>query len=145
AFTAAVSASGGAAYAIEGRRTPGGDSVLWLADLSALRHAEAARGTAVAEAAAMRAMFDGLPMPVWRRDADLRVVDCNSAYAAALDLPRETVLADSSELAPQAGRDRTLALARTAPAGTVQSERPHVVIAGSRRLLELTEAADPGA
>jgi signal transduction histidine kinase/PAS domain-containing protein len=142
AFTAAVSGPGGAAYEIEGRRTETGDSVMWLADASALRRAEEARGTAVADAAAVRAMFDRLPMPVWRRDADLRVVDCNGAYAAALDLPRETVLAEASELAPEKARDRTLVLARAAAAGTVQSERRHVVIAGSRRLLELIELPD---
>jgi signal transduction histidine kinase/PAS domain-containing protein len=110
--------------------------------LSAIRRAEAARGKAVAEAASLRAMFDALPMPVWRRDRDLRVVDCNAAYAAALDLPREAVLAQALELAPENGRKRTLALARAAAAGMVQSERCHVIIAGSRRLLELSEAPD---
>jgi signal transduction histidine kinase len=147
AFTAAVSGPGGAAYQIEGRRTASGDNVMWLADLSALRRSEEAHATALADAAAVRALFDGLPMPVWRRDSDLRIIDCNSAYAAALDLPRDAVLGEAGELAPQTGHDRTLALARAAAAGTVQSERRHVVIAGSRRLLELTEAPDraPGA
>jgi len=142
AFTAAVSGAGGAAYQIEGRRTASGESVMWLADLSALRRAEEARGTALAEVATMRAMFDGLPMPVWRRDSGLRVIDCNSAYAAALDLPRDRVLEEATELAPRTGHDRTLPLARAAAAGAVHSERRHVVIAGSRRLLELTEAPD---
>src|SRR5216683_4028389 len=107
-----------------------------------MRRAETARGTAVADAADLRAMVDSLPMPVWRRDRDLRVIDCNAAFAAALDLPREAVLAQASELAPENERDRTLALARAAAAGTVQSERCHVVIAGSRRLLELSEMSD---
>src|SRR5205823_10294648 len=135
-FTAAVSADGGTAYEIEGRRTASGDSVMWLAEVSAIRRAEAARGTAVADAAGLRAMIDLLPMPVWRRGRDLRIVDCNAAYAAALDLPREAVLAQAAELAPENERERALALARAAVAGTVQSERCHVVIAGSRRLLE---------
>src|SRR6266849_631984 len=142
AFTAAVSAPGGAAYEIEGRRTASGDSVMWLAEVSAMRRAETARGTAVADAADLRTMVDSLPMPVWRRDRDLRVIDCNAAFAAALDLPREAVLAQAAELAPENERDRTLALARVAAAGTLQSERCHVVIAGSRRLLELSEAPD---
>ena len=81
-------------------------------------------------------------IPVWRRDRGLRVIDCNAAYAAALDLPREAVLAQAAELAPENERDRTLALARAAVAGTVQSERCHVVIGGSRRLLELSEMPD---
>src|SRR6266851_7656807 len=142
AFTAAVSVPGGAAYEIEGRRTASGDSVMWLAEVSAMRRAETARGTAVADAADLRTMVDSLPMPVWRRDRDQRVIDCNAAFAAALDLPREAVLAQAAELAPENERDRTLALARVAAAGTIQSERCHVVIAGSRRLLELSEAPD---
>src|SRR5262249_49560452 len=40
------------------------------------------------------------------------------------------------------GRERNLALARTAAAGSVRSERWHVVIGGSRRLLQLCEAPD---
>jgi len=141
-FSAAVSAPGGAAYEIDGCRASNGDSVMWLAEVSALRRAEAARGTAVAEAAGLRAMIDALPMPLWRRDRSLRVIDCNAAYAAALDLPREAVLAQAAELAPESERDRTLALARAAVAGTAERERCHVVIAGSRRLLELSEAPD---
>src|SRR5439155_19634260 len=77
AFTTAASAPGGAAYEIEGRRTLSGDSVVWLAEVSAIRRAEAARGTAVADAAGLRAMIDSLPLPVWRRDRALRVIDCN--------------------------------------------------------------------
>ena len=142
AFAAAVSAFGGAAYEIEGRRTLGGDSVMWLAEVSAIRRAEAARGAALADAAGLRAMIDSWPTPVWRRDRDLRVIDCNAAYAAALDLPREAVLAQAAELAPGNEQDRTIALARAAVAGTVQSERCHVVIDGSRRLLALSEVPD---
>jgi signal transduction histidine kinase len=140
-FLIRVSA-GDATYEITGHRTEGGYSVVWLADVSALKAAEAGRDKAAATAAALRAIFDALPMPVWRRDVGLRVVDCNNAYAAALDLPREAVLAQALELAPENGRERTLALARAAAAGTLQSERCHVVVAGSRRLLELCEAPD---
>jgi len=142
AFSAAVSTPDGAAYEIEGRQTSNGDSMMWLADASASRHAEAARGMALADAAGLRAMIDALPMPVWRRDRDLRVIGCNAAYAAALDLSHEAVLAQAAELAPENDRGRTLALARAAIAGTAESERYHVVIAGSRRLLELSEASD---
>jgi len=141
-FDLAVGRIDGASVALAGRRSPIGDALLWVTNITAMRRAEEARGTAIAAAAGLRAMLDALPMPVWRRDHGLRVIDCNAAYAAALDLPREAVLTQASELAPENERDRTLALARAAVVGAAGSERCHVVIAGSRRLLELSEAPD---
>jgi signal transduction histidine kinase len=142
-FAAAVTAPGEAAYHIEGRQTATGDSVLWLADASAARRAEEGRAAADAAAAALREMFDAIPLPVWRRDRELRLIDCNTAYAAALDADREAVLAEGRELSAASARDKALALARAA-AGGLRSERRHLVIAGSRRLLEVTEMTDKG-
>ena len=60
--------------------------------------------------------------------------------AAALDLPREAALAQGAELVPANGPDGTPTLARAAAAsGTAHSALRHVVVAGSRRLLNLTE------
>ena len=139
---AATADAPGASYAVEGRRTLSGDSVMWLADVSASRLAEAERAVAVSAAAALRSAFDALPLPVWRRGADLRIVDCNSAYASAIDLPREAVLAQASELAPESGGEWLAALTRAVAAGPIASRRRHVVVGGSRRLLELVEAPD---
>jgi len=67
-----------------------------------MRQAEEARGTAIAAAAGFardgrRAADAGSG----RRDAGpCAVVDCNAAYAAALDLPREGVLSQASEARP---------------------------------------------
>jgi signal transduction histidine kinase len=142
AFAAAVAAPDGAAYQVEGVRTAAGDSVMWLSDVSEARRGEATREAALAAAAGVRVILDALPMPVWRRDRALRIVACNAAYAAALDLPREAVLAEARELAPERGRDKVLAAARAAAAGAAENERVHVVIGGSRRLLQLTELPD---
>jgi signal transduction histidine kinase len=143
-FDLALARIDGASLALAGRRSPIGDALLWVTDITAMRQAEEASGAAIAAAAGLRAMVDALPTPVWRRDSGLRVVDCNTAYAAALELPREAVLSHASELAPQNERERTLSLARAAAAGTARSEQSHVVIAGSRRLLELSETPDRG-
>jgi signal transduction histidine kinase len=132
----------GAAYAVIGRRSDSGDTTLWLADLSRTRAVEAAHVASVASAAALRAMFETVPLPVWRRDRNLTLVDCNAAYAAALDATRETALAESRELAPESGRGKALELARAAAAGTTRTEAHHVVIGGSRRLIEITETPD---
>nr|HYU13244.1 PAS domain-containing protein [Stellaceae bacterium] len=141
-FTAAVNTTDGAIYQLHGRGTASGDSILWLADLSAQRSAEDSRDAAIATTAALREAFDAIPLPVWRRDRGLRLIDCNTAYAAALDTVRETVLVEGRELAAESGRDKARALARMAAAGSARNERRHVVIAGSRRLLEVCELPD---
>ena len=142
-FTTAAAARDGASYAIAGRRTDRGGSLLWLADGSAIRRAEATSSAAAAEAAALRRLFDALPMPVWHRGPDLRLTDCNTAFATMLDMPREAVLAAGGAPAPDYGGGDGLRLARSAAAGTATSERRHIVVAGARRLFEITETPDP--
>ena len=90
----------------------------------------------------LRQAFNAIPLPVWRRDRSLRLIDCNNAYAGALDSLRQTVLSESRELSPESGREKARALARAAANGTIKSERRHIVIGGSRRLLEVCELPD---
>ncbi|HYM73870.1 MAG TPA: ATP-binding protein [Stellaceae bacterium] len=142
AFADVVTLRDGGAYAIDGRRSAGGDAVLWLTDVGEIRAAEVARATALATAASVRAMIEAIPLPVWRRDRDLVLIDCNAAYAAALDTTREAALAEGRELAPESGRDKALELARAAAAGAIRTEAHHLVIGGSRRLIEVTETTD---
>ncbi len=143
AFDAAISSHDGSAYAVEGRTTASGEAVLWITDVSAIRRTELARAAAAAAAAGLRETMELLPLPVWRRDERLRVIDCNAAYAAALDADRETVLSESRELAPTRKLQGTSTPSRAdrAAAGTPQTETRHVSIGGSRRLLELVEVA----
>ena len=75
------------------------------------------------EAANLREMLDAVPMPVWRRGLDFALVDCNRAYADALDTTAELALAEGRELV----------------SGAQPGERRHVVIGGSRRLFEIGE------
>src|SRR5712671_2322778 len=75
------------------------------------------------EATNLRKMLDAVPMPVWQRGPDLTLVDCNRAYADALDTTAELALAEGRELASDAR----------------PGERRHVVIGGSRRLFEIGE------
>ena len=142
AFADTATLTDGTAYAINGKRTERGDSVVWAADISRTRAIEAAHVVSLGAAAALRAMFEAVPMPVWRRDRNLALVDCNAAYAAALDTTREAALAEGRELAPESGRGKALELARAAAAGTPSTEAHHVVIAGARHLIEITETPD---
>jgi signal transduction histidine kinase len=148
AFSAAVVLRGGEHRAVEGRRAANGDTVLWLHDGAAARDAETNRTAAENEAARLREMIDALPLPLWRRGADLALLDCNAAYADALDASRERVLGERRELI--AGGPRGTTPSGTTPSGTTRSaatgpcgERRHVVIAGSRRLLEIAEKPAP--
>jgi signal transduction histidine kinase/PAS domain-containing protein len=143
-FEAAIFSPDGSAYAVEGRTTASGEAVLWIVDVSALRRAELARAAAEKAAADLREIMELLPLPVWRRDERLRVIDCNAAYAAALDADRETVLSEPCELAPDGVQEGPPQRAARAAAGTPQSERRHVSIGGSRRRLHLVEAANRG-
>jgi len=68
-------------------------------------------------------MLDAIPLLVWRRGADRTLVDCNRAYASALDTTADLVVAEGRELA----------------SGARPGECRHVVIGGSRRLVEIGE------
>jgi signal transduction histidine kinase len=132
----------GGLVALAGRRSRSSDALLWITDITAIRVAETAQQASAAAAAALRAMIETVPVPVWRRDRSLALVDCNSGYAAALDMTRAAVLAEGRELAPTSGLGKALELARAAALGETRAERRHVVIGGSRRLIEITETPD---
>lgn len=88
------------------------------------------------------AALDLLPVPVWRRGPDLALVDCNLAYARAVEADRATVTAGKRSLGGASLVEPGRALAALArKARTPQSEAHHVIIAGARRLMEITEAA----
>ncbi len=115
--------------------------VVWVGDAApraaARREAEALRR----ERDHLRAMLDAVPLPIWRRAAtDLALLDCNRAYAAALDSTPAITVAEARELGAGVlpGRGRGLA-ERARRTRTAQSESHHIVINGSRRLVEFTE------
>ncbi|MBV8651370.1 MAG: PAS-domain containing protein [Alphaproteobacteria bacterium] len=80
-------------------------------------------------------------MPIWRRSADLSLAECNRAFATAVDATKEVAIAEGREIAASVVAGRGRALAERAHATAVaQSESHHIVINGSRRLMEFTEA-----
>ena len=119
AFSTTFVTRNGAAYAVEGRRSASGDTVLWFLDASAAVTAQRARR----EGADLRQMLDAIPLPVWRRSPDGTLVDCNRAYASALDTTVDLAIAEGREIAP----------------GACPGECRHVVIGGSRRLVDIGE------
>ena len=135
-FSLPVRLCGGGTFVIEGRRAASGETVLWLLDGSAVALARQAGE----EAASLREVIDAISVPIWRRDCDRALVDCNSAYASALDATRDLVLAEGRELAPKGGREKGAGCG-TDPDG--RRARHHVVIGGSRRLLDIIELPCP--
>ncbi len=48
--------------------------------------------------------FDGLPLPVWGRNADFKLVFCNQAYAKALDLSAADIVRNNTSFFPRPPR-----------------------------------------
>jgi signal transduction histidine kinase len=112
--------------------------LLWFVDASGEAAARVERDR-------LAEVLDALPTPVWwRRGADLGLAYCNRAYAAAVDVPPARAVAEGRELAAGARGEGSRALAeRARAAATPQQDSRHLVVNGSRRLLEITEAPLP--
>ena len=147
-FSETLQAAAGRAFRLDGRRArTAAVDVFWVADVTeeaATAQATAARLRA-AEAARddLDAMLDGLPLPVWRRDERLALVQVNRAYREAVNSDDAQVVANQLELGfagdPARPGNPLARLARDS--GKRQSESAHVVVGSERRLLELNELA----
>ncbi len=110
--------------------------------LNELRHKldEAKRGLA-----ALSGLLDAIPQLVWQRDKDGSLAWVNSAYVQAVEAPsRETAVVDGIELLDRHARD---AIARQdgtrSPSGRA-AMRLSAVVAGGRRILDVTESVVEG-
>lgn len=123
-----------------GREGPLVDA-LWFDHAPPIPRAIELPGTAEQRLRQTQAILDVLPFPVWARSADLGLLICNRAYAKALDAAPEDVVREQRELTSQTARGgsgRSLA-ANAASTGEAKNERRHVIIAGTRQLLSITE------
>jgi len=127
-----------------GREGPLTD-MLWFGDNSSaaksLEKQIADLAAAQKRASETHNLLDIVSFPVWMRGGDLNLMYCNKAYAKALDTLPENVVRDQHELASQTARGGSgRALASSAmEAAETRNERRHVIIAGKRRLLDITE------
>jgi signal transduction histidine kinase len=95
------------------------------------------RDAAARQASEAREMIESIPMPVWRCDDTGAIVDCNRAYASAVGLTGDALRAPFPALLPQQPGP-------SAVADKAAGDRHilgHVVIGGTRRLLEIAEVA----
>jgi signal transduction histidine kinase len=143
-FALSLSAIGSHALDVGGRRVDGEDMV-WFSDAGVRAGAERQRDHAKGELRSVRDLLDALPMPVWQRKAEnLELIGCNRAYALAVDASPEVALHERRELLSGALAGRGKAIAeRAREGGQPETERHHVVIAGARRFVEVTELPLP--
>jgi signal transduction histidine kinase/PAS domain-containing protein len=119
--------------------------ILWFssnpATTNVLEHQSAKLVQSDVKLEKVRAVYDGLPIPMWSRDNEGNLTQCNAAYAKALDVSVEEIIKGQHELTSataRGGSGRALA-AKALETGSAQTERRHVIVAGKRQLLEITE------
>ncbi len=106
----------------------------WVRDAARLRQ----------DRKALAATLDALPIPVWRRAADGRLLYCNATYARMVDADPEAAVESGIEIARGTVGENGRAMAfRAIETGASQSESHHIVAGGVRKLLDLTELPGP--
>ncbi|GLK82971.1 sensor histidine kinase [Ancylobacter defluvii] len=124
-------------------RPVGSAVVLRLRDITGVRrdHARLAEAHALLEdqTRALRNLVDAIPAPAWLADAEGRLAFANAAYVHAVEA-RDLRDALGRDLALLDAAGRRQALAAVADTGAFQARLP-VVVAGSRRLVDVREAA----
>jgi signal transduction histidine kinase len=91
----------------------------------------------------LRSLIDTLPLPIWWRNRDQKLDGCNRAYARMLETTPEAVVQSGIEMQPGIRSAGSLSISQAAQqdrSGDGASSVEHVVVAGDRRALRLTEA-----
>ena len=120
--------------------------LLWMSDMTeaaAAVNALSRENTILRiESDRLRIALDGVAAPIWLRDDDLSLIYCNEAYVKAVNAETsKDVVARGRELAPRASVRQVRALAAAARAsGSRRQGSHHMVVDGSRRLMEVTES-----
>jgi signal transduction histidine kinase len=110
---------------------------IWFRDVSAQQSVlnSVMRGTED-----LSTILDALQVPIWRRDANLKLTYCNAAYAAALETTADKATAEGLELLGQSqGRIGQAIAQRARESGRQETENHHIVVAGARRLYQVNE------
>ena len=149
-------ADGSRTFQVCGRRgtgtTPGGEEsvlhALWLRDITQQSQEAGRRAEQLAlvqaEQDRLARLLEMRPLPLWRRDDDLHLVWCNSAYARLMDSRPAQVLAKGMELPGGTPFTSPRILAeRARKSGVVEQEDRFLVTDGDRRLYSLAEMPGP--
>jgi len=133
-FSVIVKTLAGGVIEAEGRAA-GGRAVLRLKDISGykleLSKIEELQSALTRDIRSSRALLHTLPMPVWLRGMDNRLIWVNAAYVAAVDAKSEIeVLERQIELLEARQRK---AVAKSIAAGDTYRSRVHLVAGGERK------------
>jgi signal transduction histidine kinase len=142
-FTMSLDTSGGRRVEIDGRPVAG-KAVMRIRNVSGDRlerqKAEEKYGRLAGEMAALHAVLDAAPQPIWLRYPDGRLAWVNQAYAEAVDCrhPNEAI-GRNVELLDRAQREKI----ETASAGAPFRGVVPVIVAGQRTMLDIVDARTP--
>ncbi len=144
---------------IEARGRPGDENgtfsaIVWLRNIGAAnrerrgahRQAEQTLGETTAKLDGYISLLNDLPVPVYRRGADLAIDWCNQAYAVLVNASIDEVLTGNGfeiETPLMPNQAQNLAEAAHGASESV-SESRHFVVEGQRRTLDVTEVAGGG-
>ena len=127
-------------------RALGGRAILRLRDITGerlhLMKAKRDLEQANSDLRNLRAILDVVEQPVWLRDGDGRLAWANAAYLAAVEARDvDDARLRKLELLDKNARDRAAARRQ---AGERFKSRAAAIVAGARRVLEVTETPSPG-
>ncbi len=139
-FQIAIRTPGGALLEASGR-TSGRRALLRLRELTGERRSFAElkeqAGLIINEMAALRALADMLPMPLWRRNRVGRLTWVNASYVRAVEAEsQDNVLNAGIELLPIRTRE---AIRETTRAGKPFSAEASAIVSGERRQLQVLD------
>jgi len=126
-------------------RAIGGRAVLRIKELTGARRdlvdLEVRHQKLEHDIAAVRALIESLPSPIWARDETGRIAWVNAAYARAVEArDAADAVTRGLELLDRGARDD---VARTRASGETYRARRPVIVAGTRRILDVIDVPTP--
>lgn len=140
-------------FEVTGSRTMGGDGhpiadMVWFHDVTKGAGQVARLTDSVAAVMAERdrlsGLLDSVEIPIWLRDGNLNLIECNRAFGIAVDAasPADAIAGQKEIASGPTGWGRKLA-ERARDLKEPQNDSLHVVVGGSRKLLKITELPLP--
>ncbi len=140
-------------FEVTGSRSQGADGrpiadMVWFNDITQgagqIARLTDSVAAVMAERDRLAGLLDSVEVPIWLRDGNLNLIECNRAFGVAVDAasPADAIAGQKEIASGPTGWGRKLA-ERARDLKVAQNDSLHVVVGGSRRLLEITELPLP--